>query len=133
MQRLQCRDFYDLHQLLVRQAVEPNEVWETFEAKARHKNIDPGGFFERFDERVAQYEDRWVDEMSEHVLGQLQPFEAVLRQLQRCLRPFRPRFGSPGGWPDFRKVCGIATPAEYNTPRAGMPRKPNPLCAILAS
>lgn len=89
IQRLQCRDFYDLHQLLEGRSVDANEAWEMFEAKARHKNIDSRGFFERFDARVPHYEDRWVDEMGEHVPGELQAFETALRQLRRRLRPFR--------------------------------------------
>lgn len=89
MQRLQCRDFYDLHQLFEDRLVDRNDAWEMFEAKARHKNIDPGDFFKRFEARIPHYEDRWVDEMSDHVLGELPPFKTALRQLRRHIRPFR--------------------------------------------
>lgn len=89
MQRLQCRDFYDLHQLFEGRHVDRSDAWEMFEAKARHKNIDPGGFFKRFEARIPHYEDRWVDEMSDHVLGELPQFKTALRQLRRHIRPLR--------------------------------------------
>lgn len=89
MQRLQCRDFFDLHHLLEVEGVHLGDVWPMFEEKARHKNVDPERFFERFDARVPQYEDRWGVEMAEHLAGDLPHFEAVRRELKRRLRSRR--------------------------------------------
>lgn len=89
IQRLQCRDFFDLHHLLEVEDIDLDETWEMFEAKARHRGIDPGTFFTRFDARVPQYERRWADEMYEHVVQELPPFETVLRELRRHLREHR--------------------------------------------
>lgn len=89
IQRLQCRDFYDLHQLLEEQRVDIDAVWEMFVPKARHKNIDPDTFHDRFEARLPQYEERWLDEMSEHVPGELRHFDAMVRELKRRLRSRR--------------------------------------------
>ena len=89
MQRLQCRDLFDLHYLLEVKGTDQDDAWEMFEQKARHKKIDPANFFERFDVRVPQYEERWADEMGEHLGGDLPHFEAIRRELRRRLRPRR--------------------------------------------
>lgn len=89
IQRLQCRDFFDLHYLLEVARIDLDEAWSMFEEKARHKDIDPGRFFERFDTRLVQYEERWADEMSEHLAGELPHFDAMSRELRRRLRLYR--------------------------------------------
>lgn len=87
--RSPTKDLFDLHYLLEVERVELGEAWEMFEKKARHKNIDPAIFFERFDARLPHYEERWADEMGEHLAGDLPPFGAKGRELRRCLRPRR--------------------------------------------
>ncbi|HEX9697749.1 MAG TPA: nucleotidyl transferase AbiEii/AbiGii toxin family protein [Actinomycetota bacterium] len=89
IQRLQCRDFFDLHFLFEEREVSLDEVWPMFEEKTRHKALDPATFFARFDARILEYEARWESEMSEHLPGELPHFEALLRQLRRRLRPYR--------------------------------------------
>jgi predicted nucleotidyltransferase component of viral defense system len=42
MQRLQCRDLYDLYELLVVNGVDAESIWPLFERKARHRDRDPG-------------------------------------------------------------------------------------------
>lgn len=84
-----CRDLFDLHYLLEVKGTDQDDAWEMFEQKARHKKIDPANFFERFDVRVPQYEERWADEMGEHLGGDLPHFEAIRRELRRRLRPRR--------------------------------------------
>jgi hypothetical protein len=44
LQRLQCRDFYDLYILLYVERVDPQEAVELFRRKARHLNLDPDTF-----------------------------------------------------------------------------------------
>jgi predicted nucleotidyltransferase component of viral defense system len=86
MQRLQCRDLYDLHELLVVRSVDARAVWPTFERKARHRAFDPGRFAERFDDRVSEWARRWDTELVEYVT-QTPHFDAVLRAVRRELRP----------------------------------------------
>lgn len=86
IQRLQCRDLYDLHRLFVERELDPTFIWPSFERKARHRDIDPDLFAERFEERVPQYEDRWAAELGEHASGEPPRFDQVLREVRRALR-----------------------------------------------
>jgi predicted nucleotidyltransferase component of viral defense system len=67
IQRLQCRDLYDIHALFVVHGIDPSFVWPLFERKARHRQLDPGLFQTRFKERLPQYEARWTEELAVHV------------------------------------------------------------------
>lgn len=89
IQRLQCRDIYDLHALLHDAGVDMTSAWEMFEAKARHRDLDPGTFFDRLDARTPAYRARWREELSVHLGSDVPDFENVLRQLKRHLRPMR--------------------------------------------
>ncbi len=86
MQRLQCRDLYDLHELMVVRSVDTGAAWPVFERKARHRGIDPGRFAERFDDRVSSWRHRWTTELAEYV-SPTPHFEALLRAVRRELRP----------------------------------------------
>lgn len=86
IQRLQARDLYDLNELLVTNGVDVETVWPAFERKAHHKDIDPERFAASFEKRVPQWKSRWVEEMSEHVPGELPPFNSVERAVRRALR-----------------------------------------------
>jgi predicted nucleotidyltransferase component of viral defense system len=86
IQRLQCRDLFDLHQLFVVEEIDPDFIWPTFEKKAAHKGIDPASFAERFEARVPHYKKRWEDELGEHLPGALPPFDGLLREVRRALR-----------------------------------------------
>ena len=44
VQRLQCRDLFDIHRLLVEEGVDAATAWAQFETKAAHRDIDPGLF-----------------------------------------------------------------------------------------
>ncbi len=85
IQRLQCRDPFDLHRLLVMEGIDPGHAWDVFERKARHKGIDPATFSARLDAREPEYERRWDQELSEHV-QQIPQFESTIRELRRTLR-----------------------------------------------
>ena len=89
IQRLQCRDAYDLHHLLCEEAVDPVDAWGRFEEKATHKNIDPTLLWERFDPRMGQYRKRWDDEMPTYVRSYPE-FDRLERELRRALRTLRP-------------------------------------------
>lgn len=85
MQRLQCRDLYDLHKLLVVRGVDAETVWPAFGRKARHRDRDPGGFAGRFDSLVPEWKRRWDLELVEYV-DSPPHFDAVLRAVRRRLR-----------------------------------------------
>jgi predicted nucleotidyltransferase component of viral defense system len=86
IQRLQCRDLYDIHEMFVVHGVDPSFVWPLFERKARHRKLDPALFPTRFEERLPQYEARWTDELSVHVPDKPPQFEKLLRAVRRALR-----------------------------------------------
>jgi hypothetical protein len=86
IQRLQCRDLYDLHELLVVRSVDAREIWPLFERKARYRQVDPDRFPNRFREREPEWQRRWTDELSEYILGETPHFDGVLRAVRRELR-----------------------------------------------
>lgn len=86
IQRLQCRDLYDLHELLVVSDVSAQEIWPLFERKARHRQVHPERFASRFSERESEWERRWDDELFEYSLGEAPHFDGVLRAVRRELR-----------------------------------------------
>ena len=85
LQRLQCRDLYDLSELLVMHGVDAEGVWPAFERKARHRDRDPANFAEIFDSRVSEWERRWSAELIEYV-APVPHFDGLLRAVRRELR-----------------------------------------------
>jgi uncharacterized protein len=85
IQRVQCRDLYDLFRMTDDLGVSLAEVRPLFERKARSKNLDPGIFAERFEDRTGRYKDRWEAEMNEH-LAAPPKFDDVVRVVRRQLR-----------------------------------------------
>ena len=86
IQRLQCRDLFDLFQLVDALGVDLVQVRPLFERKARAKNLDPGVFRQRFEERLPHYERRWIGEMSDHLPYAPPEFDGVVRIVRRNLR-----------------------------------------------
>lgn len=87
IQRPQARDLFDLNELFVVNKIPPQQVWLSFEAKARHKGIDPAQFGERFEKRVPDWRTRWDSEIAEHLAGEPDQFGSVERAVRRALRP----------------------------------------------
>ncbi|MEX2448549.1 MAG: nucleotidyl transferase AbiEii/AbiGii toxin family protein [Solirubrobacterales bacterium] len=85
MQRLQCRDLYDLHQLLVARSVDAEAIWPLFERKARHRDRDPDRFGDCFADRESRWGERWDKELAEYVTSPPH-FDGVLRAVRRELR-----------------------------------------------
>ena len=85
MQRLQCRDLYDLHELLGAGRVDAKMVWPLFERKARHRDRDPDRFAGCFIDREPRWKERWDTELSEYVTS-TPHIDGVLRALRRELR-----------------------------------------------
>ena len=86
MQRLQCRDLFDLSLLLGDGYVDPVEASHIFIPKAEHKGLDPNQFAERYAARVDQYRHRWENELQQHVPGNVPHFEQTERHVARDLR-----------------------------------------------
>jgi predicted nucleotidyltransferase component of viral defense system len=85
IQRVQCRDLYDLFRLTEDAGVSLAEIRPLFERKARSKGLDPDSFRDRFEDRIERYKRRWNDEMGEH-LADPPRFDDVLRVVRRHLR-----------------------------------------------
>lgn len=85
MQRLQCRDLYDLHELLVVNGVDAEAIWPLFERKARHRDRDPDRFGDSFTDRAPRWEERWAKELIEYITSP-PLFDGVLRAVRRELR-----------------------------------------------
>lgn len=85
IQRVQCRDLYDLHQLTHDLGVDLSEIRTLFESKTRVKSLDPATFPDRFADRVARYGERWNEEMGEY-LADPPRFDDVIRVVRRHLR-----------------------------------------------
>ncbi|MEX0664741.1 MAG: nucleotidyl transferase AbiEii/AbiGii toxin family protein [Acidimicrobiia bacterium] len=88
IQRLQCRDLFDLHAMFEILAVDPSEAALRFEAKARHRGIDPALFEARYRARLTEYERRWQEELGEH-LADVPQFDGIERRVTRSLREGR--------------------------------------------
>ncbi len=86
MQRLQCRDLYDLDKLLVECGVEAQAIWSAFERKARHRGLDPERFAERFNDREGEWQRRWEAELVEYLTEPPPHFGEVRRAVRRELR-----------------------------------------------
>ncbi len=85
MQRLQCRDLYDLHELLGAGGVDAEAIWPLFERKARHRGRDADRFGDYFADREPRWQERWDKELAEYVTSPPH-FDGVLRAVRRELR-----------------------------------------------
>lgn len=85
LQRQQCRDLYDLHELLVSHGVDAEHLWPAFERKARHRERDPADFAERFERLTPEWKRLWDAELAEYV-DSPPHFDSVLRAVRRKLR-----------------------------------------------
>jgi predicted nucleotidyltransferase component of viral defense system len=86
IQRLQCRDLFDLFLLFEVVQVDATGAAMVFRPKAEHRGIDPGAFAARYRERIDQYRKRWEAELREHVPGEIPRFGDVERRVTRHLR-----------------------------------------------
>ena len=86
LQRLQCRDLFDLSLLLDAGHVDPTEAAQIFVLKAEHRGLDPASFPDRYAHRIDQYRERWDAELREHVAGDVPHFDRTERHVTRSLR-----------------------------------------------
>lgn len=73
-------------QLVDNLGVDLGVVRPLFESKTRAKNLDPALFPQRFEDRLPQYERRWIGEMTEHLPYDPPEFDGVVRVVKRHLR-----------------------------------------------
>lgn len=85
IQRVQCRDLYDIFRLVEDMGVSLIEVRPLFERKATAKGLDPATFAVKFADRLDRYKGRWNREMSDH-LAEPPQFDEVVRVVRRHLR-----------------------------------------------
>lgn len=85
IQRVQCRDLYDLFRLVEDVDVSLAAIKPLFERKTLAKGLDPNSFRDRFEDRIERYKPRWSDEMSDH-LADPPRFTDVVRIVRRQLR-----------------------------------------------
>jgi len=92
-ERLQCRDLYDLHELLDGGHVDPLEAWHLYLAKAANdllmgrQRTPPTKWFATFERRMDAYRDRWESELSDYISVDLPTFDDVERRSRRYLAP----------------------------------------------
>ena len=86
LQRMQCRDAYDLFNLFERAGIDQAAAAGIFERKASHRGLDPSSFASVYRDRIDQYRKRWVLELREHVPGAVPGFDEIERGLARHLR-----------------------------------------------
>lgn len=87
LQRLQCRDLFDLNILFNELSVHPSEAAEVFHKKAVHRGLSSNSFSAKYNERLPQYESRWQNELQEHLsLKRVPHFTEVERKVSRVLR-----------------------------------------------
>ena len=86
LQRLQCRDLFDLSLLLEAGCVDAAEAAQIFIPKVEHRGLDPASFPDRYAHRIDQYRERWDGELREHVAGDVPHFDRIERHVTRSLR-----------------------------------------------
>ncbi len=86
MQRMQCRDLFDLWLLFENADVDPRDAVEILVPKATHRNLNPHDFATSYRSRLQQYRRRWTNEIEIHVPGEVPHFEHVERTVTQRLR-----------------------------------------------
>jgi predicted nucleotidyltransferase component of viral defense system len=85
IQRVQCRDLYDLLRLTEDLGVSLEQIRPLFQEKCRAKELDPGLLGDRFEDRIARYRTHWQDEIGA-LVADVPYFAAVARVVRRHLR-----------------------------------------------
>ena len=85
MQRMQARDFYDIWYLLEIEKIDLMLLSKEFEAKCRLKNLNPGEFNRKLQDRLPQYKARWENSLGDQIKG-LIDYQTVERETLRKLK-----------------------------------------------
>lgn len=92
-ERLQCRDLYDLHQLLDGGHVDALDAWHLYLRKAENdetrcrRRTPPWEWSATFERHLAAYRDRWDGELGDYLPGNLPHFNDIERRTRRLLAP----------------------------------------------
>jgi predicted nucleotidyltransferase component of viral defense system len=92
-ERLQCRDLYDMHELLDGRHVDPLEAWHLYLRKAENderrsrQRTPPREWSATFERRVSAYRERWAGELGDYLPGEVPAFNDVERRSRRHLAP----------------------------------------------
>jgi predicted nucleotidyltransferase component of viral defense system len=85
LSRQQPRDFYDLWYLSEVESLEMSDYISEFDAKARHKGLNPESLETRIEKILPTFKSRWESSIKEQIKD-LPPFEQVSRELGRYFR-----------------------------------------------
>ena len=92
-ERLQCRDLYDMHELLDGGHVDPLEAWNLYLRKTENdqgrgsRRTSPREWSATFERRMAAYRSRWNEELGDYLPGEIPLFVDVERRSRRYLAP----------------------------------------------
>jgi predicted nucleotidyltransferase component of viral defense system len=92
-ERLQCRDLYDMHELLDAFHVDSLEAWYLYLRKAENdegrgrQRTPPPEWSAMFERRMAAYRERWDGELGDYLPGDVPPFIDIERRSRRYLAP----------------------------------------------
>jgi hypothetical protein len=92
-ERLQCRDLYDMHQLLDGGHVDPLEAWHLYLRKAENdrsrgrQRTSPREWSPTFERRMIAYRNRWDGELGDYLPGEIPAFGDIERRCRRYLAP----------------------------------------------
>jgi uncharacterized protein len=90
-ERLQCRDLYDLHELVNTANIDPIELWHRYLHKAENDVIrgrqrtSPQDWLVTFERRMPAYRDRWENELGNYLPGSVPSFRDIERRIRRTL------------------------------------------------
>lgn len=92
-ERLQCRDLYDIHELLDGGQVDALDAWHLYLRKAENdagrgrQRTPPREWSAMFERRLAAYSDRWDGELGDYLPGHVPRFDDIERRARRHLAP----------------------------------------------
>lgn len=107
MQRLLCRDLYDIWFLFENGGVDAEEIKPDFQAKAAHRGYESDDFGQQFEHRLEQYARRWEAELSPYV-DSVPHVDQVAREVSRRPSPSRLPLSTRNSPPSEAKETDLA-------------------------
>jgi predicted nucleotidyltransferase component of viral defense system len=92
-ERVQCRDIYDLYELLDGGHINPLEAWELYLRKAANDLVQgkqrtpPREWAATFARRLDSYKRQWNGELRDYIPGEIPSFGSIDRRIKRHLGP----------------------------------------------
>jgi predicted nucleotidyltransferase component of viral defense system len=88
MQRMQPRDYYDIWYLLEVHGMYIDYFTPEFINKCESKELSPGDFHKKMEQKLPQYKARWQKSMSDQIKD-LPDFDQVQREVQRQIKNWK--------------------------------------------